>query len=187
MISLGRNLHRKATSGAGFALALAAFVCAVPLCNPGWAQENRPVAEPPDAAQAPAQGANQPGFIDAVGRWFEEGADKLKTGMQSAQEKLDKLGTQAREATKEATGAVVGLPNARVVTARERCAAASNGAPDCNAAAATLCRGKGFSTGKSLDTQTEQKCNSGRFLLEGRAPSSSECPNLIFVTRAMCQ
>ena len=41
--------------------------------------------------------------------------------------------------------------------------------------------------GKSLDTQTEQKCKSGRFLIEGRAPSSSECPTHIFVTRAMCQ
>jgi hypothetical protein len=62
-----------------------------------------------------------------------------------------------------------------------------NGAPDCQTAAATFCRGKGFQAGKSLDTQSEQKCTSGRFLLEGRAPTSSECPTQIFVTRAMCQ
>ena len=125
MISSGRNYHRKATSGTRFALACAALVCAVLLCGPGLAQESRPVADPPAATPAPAPAANQPGFIDAVGRWFEEGTAKLKTGMQSAQEKLDKLGTQARDATKEATGAVVGLPNTRVVTAREhvRCCA----------------------------------------------------------------
>ena len=187
MISSGRNYHRKATSGTRFALACAVLVCSALLCGPGLAQESRPVADPPAATPAPAPAVNQPGFVDAVGRWFEEGTAKLKTGMQSAQEKLDKLGTQAREATKEATGAEVGLPNTRGVTAREQCAAAPNGAPDCNAAATTLCRGKGFATGKSLDTQTEQKCNSGRFLLEGRAPSSSECPTQIFVTRAMCQ
>jgi hypothetical protein len=163
-----------------FALGMALLVA-----RSGLAQESRP--EPPAAVQGPAAAPNETGFIDAVGRWLEDGAAKLKNGMEDAQEKLSKLGTQAQEATKEATGAVVGLPNARVVAARELCKRAPNGAPDCQGAAATLCRGKGFSTGKSLDTVSEQKCNSGRFLLEGRAPSSSECPTQIFVTRAMCQ
>ena len=122
-----------------------------------------------------------------MGRWLEQGAAKLKTNMENAQDTLGKLGTQAREATKEATDAVIGLPNARIVIAREQCVTAANGAPDCQTAAATLCRGKGFANGKSLDTVSEQKCNTGRFLLEGRSPSSSECPTQIFVTRAMCQ
>jgi hypothetical protein len=128
----------------------------------------------------------RPGFIDVFGRWLEQGATKLKSDMQGAQDKADQLGTRAREAAKEATGAVGALPGARSVTARERCVAAQNGAPDCLAAAVTLCRGKGFQTGKSLDTQSEQKCPSKVFL-EGRAPNNTECPTEIFVTRAMCQ
>ena len=63
---------------------------------------------------------------------------------------------------------------------------AQNGAPDCQAASLTFCRGKGFQTGKTLDTQSEQKCPT-KLLLEGRAPNNTECPTEIFVTRAMCQ
>ena len=85
-----------------------------------------------------------------------------------------------------ATGAVIGLPNARVVTARERCAPAQNGSPDCQAAADALCRGKGFLSGKSLDTQSELKCPA-KVLLERRTPDEANCPTEIFVTRAMCQ
>ena len=73
-----------------------------------------------------------------------------------------------------------------MVTGRARCETAPNGAPDCIAAATSVCRGKGFQTGKSLDTQSEQKCPA-RVLLSGRAPNHAECPTEIFVTRAMCQ
>src|SRR5262249_31619121 len=139
---------------------------AAPFQAPGPAPTQPPAEAGSGSASAPAF---QPGLIDALGRWFEEGANKVKSGVHGAQEKVDQLGSKAREAAKEATGTVSTLPNARPVTARERCAPAANGAPDCQAAAVALCRGKGFQTGKSLDTQTEQKC-SGKFLLEGRAP-----------------
>jgi hypothetical protein len=179
--------------------------CALMLATPALAQQPQPPSPAPGQAapfqspgpaptQPPAEAGNgpasppafQPGLIDALGRWLEEGANKLKSGVQGAQEKVDQLGSKAREAAKDATGTVGALPNARAVTARERCAPAANGAPDCQAAAVTLCRGKGFQTGKSLDTQTEQKC-SGKFLLEGRAPNAADCPTELFVTRAMCQ
>ena len=148
-----------------------------------------PASEPiPPAAVAP--GPNfQPGFIDAFGRLLEQGAAKFKSDMQGAQEnfdKLDKLGKEARDAAKDATSGFVGLPGARVVAGRERCETAQNGAPDCLAAAATVCRGKGFQTGKSLDTQSEQKCPA-RLLLSGRPPNDTDCATEIYVTRAMCQ
>src|SRR5712691_9120540 len=143
-----------------------------------------PVADPP-AAQS-SNPSFRPGFIDAVGRWLGEGADKLKSDMQGARESFDKFGDRARDAAKDATGTVTGLPNTRVVTGRERCAVAANGAPDCQAAAITFCRGKGFQSGKSVDTQSEQKCPA-KVLLEGRAPNNTECPTEIFVTRAVCQ
>jgi hypothetical protein len=168
----------------------------VPGQAPSQAQSQAPSQQTPGQApvQAPtnpddnpaANPAFKPGFIDVFGRWLEQGASKLKSDMQGAQEKADQLGSRAREAAKEATGAVVALPGARPITARERCAPAQNGAPDCPAAAVTLCRGKGFQTGKSLDTQSEQKCPAKVFL-EGRAPNNTECPTEIFVTRAMCQ
>ena len=175
-----RGSRWKSTATAAFAAGCTLFLVASSLT-----QENpAPNAVPP--AQAPSNN-QQPNFVDAMGRWFVEGTEKFKSQMESAQEKFGQFGNQAREATKEATGALVGLPNARVVNARERCVKAPNGAPDCLTAAVTLCRSKGFETGKSLDTQSEQKCTSARFLLEGRSPTSTECPTEIFVTRAMCQ
>ena len=144
-------------------------------------------AAPVTSASPASPPAQQPGFIDAFTRWMQQGTASFQTSMKKAQEHLSTLGSNAREATKDATGAVVGLPNARVVSAREQCALAQNGAPDCQTAAVTLCRGKGFQTGKVLDTQSEQKCKSAQFLLEGRAPTGTECPTHMFVTRAMCQ
>jgi hypothetical protein len=203
---IGRQDKRQSSA---MTLRAAICACALPLALSALAQEVRqplqapsqlqaqPPSQPSDPAPQPGPNSDsnsnpafKPGFIDAVGRWFEDGASKFKSEMQGAQEKFDKLGSQAREAAKEAakdaTGTVVGLPGARAITARERCVPAQNGAPDCQAAAVTLCRGKGFQSGKSLDTQSEQKCPA-KVLLEGRAPNASECPTEMFVTRAMCQ
>ena len=145
-----------------------------------------PASEPaPPPAVAPGP-SFQPGFIDAFGRLLEQGAAKFKSDMQGAQENFDKLGKEARDAAKDATSGFVGLPGARVVSGRELCATAPNGAPDCLAAAASVCRGKGFQTGKSLDTQSEQKCPA-RLLLSGRPPNDTDCATEIYVTRAMCQ
>lgn len=155
----------------------------LPSQAPSQAPGQAPGQPPADPDSNPAF---RPGFIDVFGRWLEEGANKFKSDMQGAQEKFDQFGGQARDAAKEATGAIMALPNARPLTAHERCAPAQNGAPDCQAAALTFCRGKGFQSGKLLDTQSEQKCPT-KLLLEGRAPNSTECPTEIFVTRAMCQ
>jgi hypothetical protein len=127
-----------------------------------------------------------PSGIETFGRWLEQGTTRFKSDMQGAQETFDKLGNQTLDAAKDATGAVITLPNARVVTAHERCTLAQNGSADCQAAADTLCRGKGFQAGKSLDTQAELKCPA-KLLLERRAPNDKDCPTETFVTRAMCQ
>jgi hypothetical protein len=147
-------------------------------------QPGEPAATPP-AAPAP-DSVFRPGFVDTIGHWLNEGTTRFKSDLQGAQATFDQLGKETRDAAKDATDAVVGLPNARIVTARERCAVAQNGAPDCQAAAAAACRGKGFQTGKSLDTQSEHKCPA-QVLLKGRAPNDAECPTEIFVTRAVCQ
>ena len=188
----------------------ATCACALLLLYPALAQETQAPTAPTSQApgQPPSQAPGlvpslgvpnlfppppllpnlspQPGLIETFGRWLDEGTTKFKSDMQSAQETFDKLGNQTLDAAKDATGAVIGLPSARVVSAHERCAPAQNGSPDCQAAAEILCRGKGFQGGRSLDTQSELKCPA-KILLERRTPSEGECPTEIFVTRAMCQ
>ena len=128
----------------------------------------------------------QPNLVETFGRWLDQGTTKFRTDMQGAQETFDKLGNQTRDAAKDATDAMIGLPNARVVAARERCAPARNGSADCQAAVDKFCRAKGFQVGKSVDTQSELKCPA-KLLLEGRSPNEAECRTEIFVTRAVCQ
>src|SRR5262245_25286790 len=91
-------------------------ICMLGVAFAAQAQDARaPVQTPPQAAAdgagnqpaTPAPPAPfQPGFIDAVGRWLEQGAAKFKSDMHDAQEKFDKLGNQARDSAKETTGAV---------------------------------------------------------------------------------
>jgi hypothetical protein len=165
-------------AGAGFLLGVGSAL----------AQEAKPPSEVPSAAPAAPEStpSRQPGFVDTFGRWMEEGAANFRSGVKDAQDKFDKLSKEASDATKEATGTVVGLSNSRVLNVRERCAAASNGAPDCQTAALAVCRGKGFTTGKSVDTRSEQKCPP-RLLLQGKPPNDADCATETFVTRAMCQ
>ena len=170
----GANVLRL-IAGAGFLLSAASAL----------AQDAKPSSEVP-TAEATSPPNRQSGFIDAFGRWIEEGAANFRSGMKDAQEKFDKLSKDASDATKEATGTVLGLPNSRVLNVRERCAVASNGAPDCQTAALAVCRGKGFTAGKSVDTRSEQKCPP-RLLLQGKPPNDTDCATETFVTRAMCQ
>ena len=189
---MGMTRHRASKPSSRTAVAPIVFAGAgaLFLTLSAFAQEGqKPSPSDPaaDAAAAPASNpASRPGFIHDLGRWLEQGATRLKSGMQGAQERLDRLGSQARDAARDATGAVTALPNARAVAARERCMAAPNGAADCQAAANSLCRSKGFQSGRILDTQTEQKCPA-KLLLSGRAPNDGDCSTEIFVTRAMCQ
>jgi hypothetical protein len=168
--------------------------CAVFLLVPALAQEARPPAEIPSqnagaaAANPPAAAPNSmpgPSLVDTIGRWFDDGTTNFKSNLQGAQQSFDQFADQTRDAAKDATDAVIGLPNTRIVPVRERCAVAGSG-PDCNAAAIVACRSKGFTTGKSLDTQSEQKCPA-QVLLRGRAPHDGECRTETFVTRALCQ
>jgi hypothetical protein len=150
------------------------------------AQDAKPASEAPAATAAPSASSRQSGFIDEFGRWMEESAATFRSGMKNAQEKFEKFSKDAGEATKEATGTVLGLSNSRVMNVRERCAVASNGVPDCQTTALAVCRGKGFTNGKSVDTRSEQKCPP-RLLLEGKPPNDADCATETFVVRAMCQ
>jgi len=153
-----------------------------------------PTAQPPNANY-------QPGFIDAFGRFIGESATKLNSQLKSTNETLGNLGSQTTGAAKdaaqgaaqaavgtakEAAGAIIGLPSQHIVTGRERCEAAANGAPDCRSAADVACRAKGFASGKSLDTQSARKCPASVWL-SGRLPADGDCELETFVTRVVCQ
>ena len=170
--------------------------CAALLVASALAQESRPPADiptqkggegaanPPPASVPDPQ--RRPGLVDAIGGWLGDSTTRFRVDLQDAQQTFDQLTDQTRDAAKDATGAVIGLPNMRIVPVRERCPVAASGGPDCQTAAATACRGKGFAAGKSLDTQSEQKCPA-QVLLRGRAPNELECRSETFVTRALCQ
>ena len=149
-----------------------------------------PPANPPAEAVAPQPAPNpasRPGFLDAVGDFFKDSAATLGSRLDDARESMGTLQGQANDSAKDAAGAIVGLPNARVINGRERCELAVNGAPDCRKAAEAVCRGKGFASGKSLDTDAAHECPpqaAREALLTGRVP---KCPLQTFVTRAVCQ
>ena len=148
---------------------------------------------PPAPNPPPVLGADSPGFLDALNRWLEESSANFKSNMKDTQDKLSGLGSSASDAAKDAaknmkdaTDAFARLPGARVVTGRELCQNAPNGSPDCRAAADVICHAKGFGSGKSLDTQSAQKCPA-RLWLSGRLPAEGECPTETHVVRAVCQ
>ncbi len=194
------------------ALPAIALSVALSLAAPSaWAQEHKGEAgaSPPDSpagttapppAGSPPDPGYRPGFIDALGHFVGDSAAKLNSQLKSAGEALGVLGNQTSGAAKgavgaakdavdtarDAAGSIAGFPNTHVVTGHERCGTAANGAPDCRAAADATCRGKGFASGRSLDTESSQTC-SARALLSGRSPADGGCFVETFVTRAVCQ
>jgi len=147
-----------------------------------------PSPNPAESAPPPAAQATEPsptkGVVDTVGRWFQEGREKFDAQMKGAGEALSEFHNKARDNAKQAAGALV--PPSRIVDGRGRCEVAPNGAPDCAAAAKSVCAAKGFQAGQSVATQAEEKCPA-RVLLSGRSPAAGECKTETFVTRAVCQ
>lgn len=160
----------------------------------------------PPPAQAPAPPAERPsnpGLFEAIGRWFDRGTSTFRDHLRSAKERMDDLndraaantknmgdraaevGRGAADATKDAVDAMVKLPTTRVMSGRERCVSAPNGAPDCTVAAEALCRKHGYSSGKTIDFTSAEECPP-RALLSGR-PAEAECRTVTFISRAMCQ
>lgn len=132
------------------------------------------------------------GFFGAIGRWFDQQADKMNSTFSDTRQKIENFGHEAGVAAKstaagakDAADAVARIPTARVVTGHEKCVNAPNGAPDCVAAAVTMCKAKGFELGKSMDMTTALVCPP-KVMLSGRT-SGPECRDETFVSRALCQ
>lgn len=143
-----------------------------------------PYADSPPVAPAPPEAppAFRPGFIDALGRWLGDSKAALDSQMKNTQETLGTLGTQAKDAARGVTT----IPGTQVITGRQLCPPAANGAPDCEQGVVALCRTKGFQSGRSLDVTSSQRCPA-KVWIAGRAPQEGECRLETYVTRAVCQ
>ena len=167
-----------------------------------WAQD----AAPPPPASEPAP-PEKPGVFQSIGRFFDQGASNFRDHLRGAKRKMDELGDDAAannkaisdqaakvgqgaadvgkgaaDATVNAMGAVAKLPTARMMSGRERCIAAPNGAPDCVSAAEALCRKHGFTSGKSMDFTSAEECPVRTLLGQ-----TQDCTTVTFISRAMCQ
>jgi hypothetical protein len=149
------------------------------------------VAQDTASPNPPAPVQDQ-GFFGNIGRWFDQQADNFKSGLKNAGSGFKNLGHEAGVAAKttvdtakDAAGAVAKIPGARMVTGHEKCVLAPNGAPDCLAAANTLCKAKGFASGKSADMTTAEVCPA-QVYLSGRN-SGEGCHTETFISRALCQ
>jgi hypothetical protein len=150
-------------------------------------------------------------MFETIGRWVDEGTTTFQDHLRGARQSIDELSDKTNAAkvgqgavdvtkgavdvtvdvtkgavgaTANAVGAVAKLPTARLMSGRERCAVAPNGAPDCVTAAEALCRKHGFSSGKSMDFTSAEECPSN--VLLGQAPRD-QCATVTFISRAMCQ
>lgn len=158
-------------------------------------------------AQQPAHPKSgfRPGFIDAFSRWIGRATTSVQTGFEKATGAVSGLGGNATKAVSDAAGTATGaakaakeaaqgaldsmsrLPNTGLVRGHERCAVAPNGGPDCVAAANTLCRTNGFSSGRIVDTQSAQDCPAQVWLRGNQPPAAGECHSATYVVRAVCQ
>jgi hypothetical protein len=174
-------------------LLAAGIVVALSLVSFAPAQTQAPATPQPapPATQPPASGSG-PGFLDAVGRLFGQSKEAIDSQFKSTHDTLGNLGSQATGAAKDAAnaanqaaGSVIALPGTRIVTGKQLCPAAANGAPDCQQGAAALCREKGFPSGRHLEIATSQRCSIRSWIASKGKEGDCRVEN--YVTRAICQ
>lgn len=171
--------RRTATWPVVAATFLAVLIC---VAAQAFAQDTPPPAPKPQSE----------GFFSSVSRWFSQQSSNVSNSLKDAGQKVQNIGDEAGaaakttvESAKDAAGAVARIPVARPVSGHEKCQVASNGAPDCIAAANTMCKAKGFDSGKSLDMTTAEVCPA-KVWMAGRT-TGPECRTETFVSRALCQ
>lgn len=138
----------------------------------------------PSASRATDPGY-KPGFIDAFGHWIGDSVTNWNSGLKGAADVAKDAADAAGSATRDTAGAMVRFPGTRVITERATCPTAPNGAPDCRAAAETICKAHGFASGSSIDFQTAEKCPP--IALNRPNGEPAVCVIESYVTRALCQ
>jgi hypothetical protein len=179
-----RKAPQSARCGPAKRLALGVLLCLVvtaraqqPATEPAPAAPPQQTA-PSETAVSTPQPPGQAGFFGKIGRWIDRslpGANtiwKRKSDTSSAEERNSlQIGL---------------LPKAKIISGRERCETAANGAADCRGAIEALCRSKGLAAGKSLDVRSVEKCPA-RVWISGTQREKGECRTETYVQRAVCQ
>jgi hypothetical protein len=175
-------------SSGGFSAARAAL-CALALAAATSAASAQQAAQPPAPPPAAQQ---QSGFFGGIAAWWERQTSNWKAAWQGMDRKVENFGREASavaktsaDNAKEAAEAVGKIRNTTIVTGNTKCTIAPNGAPDCIAAANTMCKAKGFASGQSLDMTTAEDCPT-KVYISGRS-TGPECTSYTFVSRALCQ
>lgn len=205
---MGRQTNCSVIAGSAAAARAVLLACVLALATPpAVAQEAakdapKAAVTPQDASKkdsgvskkesaAPSSQA-RPGFFGSVGSWVDQTTSSFNDNARYLRERFLNLGRDAGDAAKttvdnakDAADAVGRLPNSRMIAGHEKCEIAPNGAPDCIAAAFSICKAKGFGSGKSLDMTTAEVCPP-QVYLNGR-DSGPECHTETFVSRALCQ
>ncbi|MBK3662372.1 hypothetical protein JJE66_14080 [Bradyrhizobium diazoefficiens] len=174
MVRSGNPVLRLGTLTSGVLLALLAAG------GPGWPQsapptfglqEQGPQAAPPPSTPAAPAREDSPGLIHEMGKLFDK-LPSILPPIKSPRETMNDLSRLARPST--------------MVSGRVACPVSSNGAPDCKLAADQLCQSKSYKEGKSLNTDSAEKC-SAKVLIPGRQRKPDDCRTDTVVTSALCQ
>ena len=168
----------RAASVAMAVFGLAAFIGAA------FAQAPQPPATDPPAQAQPAPQPSAPsigggGLLEKLGDLLRESADGVSSGLKGTQQRIEDI-------NKGTLDTLSRIPVAGFASGRTLCPRAANGAPDCYAATDKLCQEKGYSGGRSLDTESAETCNP-RIYLPGYQRKEGDCRTETFVTRAACQ
>jgi hypothetical protein len=151
------------------------------------AQTERPPAAEPPPAQLQAAPQAEPkaplvgggGLLERLGELIRDSAEGVSSGLKGTQQRIDDI-------NKGTIDTLSRIPVAGFATGRSLCPRAANGAPDCYAATDKLCKDKGYTAGRSLDTESAETCNP-RIYLPGYQRKEGDCRTETFVTRAACQ
>jgi hypothetical protein len=146
------------------------------------AAPDRP-APPQDEPAPPSPPREEsPGLLNEMGRLFEKSLSILPT-LKTPGETIDDLSAHAKDAGD--TLSRLAKPSS-MVSGRMGCPVSANGAPDCKLGADKLCQSKGFKEGKSLNTDSAEKCPA-KVYLPGYQRQPGDCRTENYVTRALCQ
>jgi hypothetical protein len=125
-------------------------------------------------------------------RWLDRSVTDVRDGFKHAVAAVRQAGDRTHDAVKgvadDASGKLGTLQHLhmQVITVRQRCVVAANGAPDCRRTAEAICRAHGFTSGKSLEIQSAEHCPLTA-LIGGRGSSAGECHTETYIVRSVCQ
>jgi hypothetical protein len=137
--------------------------------------------DPASPSPPPAREEN-PGLINEMGKLFEKTLSILPA-LKTPGETINDLNARTKDAGD--TLSRLAKPSS-MVTGRMGCPVSANSAPDCKLGADKLCQSKGFKEGKSLNTDSAEKC-SAKVYLPGYKRQPGDCRTENYVTRALCQ